>query len=77
MINTTNAIATGIHIGDNTHIQDQCITLHSFNTIKAIVNAPQNPIPPLFDGLLFLLVITFSSLSLRKMGTSLLYNYLR
>tara|TARA_Y100000034_G_scaffold132597_1_gene195990 strand:- start:2808 stop:3074 length:267 start_codon:yes stop_codon:yes gene_type:complete len=49
---TTTINANGIHNGDNTHHHDQCITPTSFKTIKAIVNKPRNPIPPLADELL-------------------------
>lgn len=38
-----------IQIGDNTHNQDQSITFVNFNTIKVIVNAPENPIPERFE----------------------------
>lgn len=37
---------SGIHIGDNTHTHDHLITLHNFNTMNVIVNAPQDVIPP-------------------------------
>lgn len=34
-----------IQIGLNIYHYDQAITLVNFNTIKAIVNNPENPIP--------------------------------
>jgi hypothetical protein len=46
MITTMIASIRGIHIGDNTHTHDHLITLHNFNTMNVIVNAPQNVIPP-------------------------------
>lgn len=50
MINdNTKSIDNEIQIGDNTHHHDQVITLVNFNTIKAIVNAPVNPIPEPFE----------------------------
>lgn len=43
MINKNNrpniTIANGIHNGENTHHQDQAITLHSLSTINAIVKS--------------------------------------
>lgn len=52
--------ATGIHIGANTHTHGQFITAQSFKTIKAIVKAPQKPIPPLLCAF-SLLDILFTS----------------
>jgi hypothetical protein len=43
MTNTTMAAA--IKIGLNTHHHDHAITPHSFNTMKAIVSKPVNPMP--------------------------------
>ena len=37
-----------IHNGDNTHNQDQVITLHNFNTIKATCNISINDEQPTF-----------------------------
>lgn len=45
-----------IHIGDNTHHQDQVIFPSSFKVMNAIVRSPVKPI--LFDGEL-LFAITF------------------
>lgn len=39
----TNAYV--IHNGDNTHHHDQLMTFVNFNTMNAIVNRPENPIP--------------------------------
>lgn len=36
-----------IQIGDKTHHHDQSITWVNLRTMKAIVNNPANPIPPL------------------------------
>lgn len=36
-----------IQMGDSTHHQDHAITPVSLRTMKAIVKAPTNPIPPL------------------------------
>lgn len=41
----TNTSGMLIQIGLSTQSQDQVITPQSFNTIKAIVRSPQNPIP--------------------------------
>lgn len=49
-ITTTN----GIQIGDNTHHQDQSITLHSFKMMNANNKRPKNPIPG--DVLLLLIL---------------------
>lgn len=56
IIETTKTKASGIHIGDNIHNQDQVITPHSFKIINVIAKSPVKPIPadvPLFDELLF------------------------
>ena len=50
LINTAITITTiisnkEIHIGLNTHTQDQFITPINFNTMNAIVSNPQNPTP--------------------------------
>lgn len=50
------AIATQIHTGDNTHHHDQPITPQSFRTMNATVRRPTNPIPPLFELLIVLLI---------------------
>lgn len=41
-------IASGIHIGERTHHQDQVITPPSFNPMKRIVNRP-GKLTPTFD----------------------------
>lgn len=33
-------------MGDNTHHQDQLITLHSFSPMNRMVSAPVKPMPP-------------------------------
>ena len=48
-------IVTVIQIGDNTHNQDQLITLQSFKTINISVSKPQKPIPPLELCLFFII----------------------
>lgn len=59
MINIINK-PIGIRIGDNTHNQDQVITLVSFSPIKRRVNNPPNPIPfDAFDCLLMCLCLIF------------------
>lgn len=49
----TIPIENEIQIGDNTHHQDHVIAFINFNTIKATVNKPANPIPPEFELLFF------------------------
>ena len=44
MIITIRASPQEIHNGDNTHTQDQVITLQSFNTTKATVNNVDNDV---------------------------------
>jgi hypothetical protein len=66
LINTTNTIirnivrppATEIHIGDNTHHQDQSILSISFRVINTMVSKPTNPIP-LDEDELDLLILSF------------------
>lgn len=60
-IKTPKTIATGSHSGDNTHHQDQSITLHNFNVINTMASKPQNPIPPP-DTEEFLLINLFVNL---------------
>jgi len=48
-INIANIALILIHIGDNTHHQDQFILSNSLRTINTIVNNPTNPIPLLED----------------------------
>ena len=43
--NRLEELENGIHVGLNTHIQLQLITLTSFNTINTICNTPIKPIP--------------------------------
>ena len=45
MLKNMIAIPKPIHSGLNTHHQLQSITLVNFNTTKATVNKPLNPIP--------------------------------
>lgn len=49
IINIVIAIIAEIQSGERTQIQDQFITPISFNTIKATVNNPANPIPLLLE----------------------------
>ena len=64
IIETTKTKASGIHIGDNIHNQDQVITPHSFKIINVIAKSPVKPIPAdlllLFDELLFELLNFFT-----------------
>ena len=43
IIETTKTKASGIHIGDNIHNQDQVITPHSFKIINVIAKSPVKP----------------------------------
>jgi len=44
--------ANGINAGENTHHQDQLITLHSFNTTNTINNTSRKLTPPLLTVIL-------------------------
>lgn len=46
----TLAMAIGISVGLKTHHHDHAICPRSFRTIKTMVNAPKNPMPPEADA---------------------------
>ena len=50
-----------IQIGDNTHTQDQVITLQSFNTTKATVNKVDNDVLDVTTVLLISIFNTFTT----------------
>ena len=48
---------SGIHKGLNTHHHDQSIKFVSLSPMNRIASKSQNPIPPLFDEILVLIII--------------------
>jgi hypothetical protein len=44
-------------MGDNTHHQDQLITLHSFSPMNRMVSAPVKPSPPEEDELELIVIV--------------------
>jgi len=79
-IRTSNAMASGIQIGDKTHHQLQSILSSSFNAMKRIASAPVKPIPEEFelDGLFDIVSLLFVTLPkdfLIEVGHETCYDY--
>ena len=53
-----------IHVGDNTHNQDQLILLVNFNTVNINVMVLINPIPPFLIVLFFIIKLSLFNYNL-------------